>query len=78
MNLSVAAPGQQVVVDYTDGSQRMFTIQRVDLVPKPAVAPLGMFDRGGQPLLRLVTCGGEFNDDTNHYLSNVIVTAVPS
>ena len=42
----------------------------------PAVAQA--IERAGARVLRLVTCGGEFNDEVNSYRSNVIVTAVPA
>ncbi len=77
-SLSDTAIGETVTVAYDDGSQRAFTVTAVELVDKPAVAVNGVFARDGESVLRLVTCGGEFNDETNHYLSNVIVTAVPA
>ena len=47
-------------------------------MPKPAVSVNGVFDRDGERLLRLVTCGGEFEEEVRSYRSNVIVTAVPA
>ncbi len=70
--------GAVVTVAYDDGSQRSFTVTTVELVPKPAVAVNGVFARDGARVLRLVTCGGEFDDDVNSYRSNVVVTAVPA
>jgi hypothetical protein len=29
-------------------------------------------------VLRLVTCGGDFDASTGHYTDNIIVTAVPA
>jgi len=76
--LSETAVGDLVTVTYDDGSARAFVVSAVELVPKPAVAVTGVFDRRGPPVLRLVTCGGEFDDATNHYRSNVVVTATPA
>jgi Sortase domain len=70
--------GTVVTVAYDDGSQRSFTVTTVELVPKPAVAVNGVFARDGARVLRLVTCGGEFDDDVNSYRGNVVVTAVPA
>jgi sortase (surface protein transpeptidase) len=70
--------GEQLTVSYDDGSQRPFTVAAVELVDKPAVSVHGVFARDGASVLRLVTCGGEFDDDTRHYRSNVVVTAVPT
>ncbi len=49
----------------------------MELVDKPAVAVDGTFARDGDPILRLVTCGGEYDGDAHRYRSNVVVTAVP-
>jgi hypothetical protein len=65
-------------VTYDDGSQRAFTVTSVELVPKPDVSVNGVFARGGERVLRLVTCGGEFDDSVHSYRSNVVVTAVPA
>lgn len=70
--------GATFSVDYDDGTQRSFVVRSVELVDKPAVAVNGVFARDGESVLRLVTCGGEFDSSTRHYRSNVIVTAVPA
>ncbi len=70
--------GATVTVTYDDGSQRAFTVTSVELVPKPDVSVNGVFARDGERVLRLVTCGGEFDDSVNSYRSNVVVTAVPA
>jgi len=69
--------GATVTVSYDDGTAREFVVQSVELVDKPAVSVNGTFARDGESVLRLVTCGGEFNDDVNRYYSNVVVTAIP-
>jgi sortase (surface protein transpeptidase) len=76
-SLAATPIGEVVTVVYEDGTQRQFAVRTVELVPKPAVAVSGVFARRGDSVLRLVTCGGEFDDSTNHYQSNVIVTATP-
>jgi LPXTG-site transpeptidase (sortase) family protein len=70
--------GAEVAVAYDDGMRRTFIVTAVDLVPKPELSTNGVFARDGARILRLVTCGGEFDDDANSYLSNVVVTAVPA
>jgi sortase (surface protein transpeptidase) len=70
--------GERITVTYDDGHDEVFVVTAVDLVDKPAVALDGTFARDGDPVLRLVTCGGEFDRATRHYRSNVIVTAVPA
>jgi sortase (surface protein transpeptidase) len=70
--------GAEVRVVFDDGAQRVFRVTAVELVPKPAVSVNGVFARDGARVLRLVTCGGEFDDEVNSYRSNVVVTAVPA
>ena len=70
--------GADITVVFDDGAQRSFRVTTVELVPKPAVSVNGVFARGGARVLRLVTCGGEFDDEVNSYRSNVVVTAVPA
>ncbi len=70
--------GERISVAYDDGHEQAFVVTSVQLVDKPAVAVDGTFARDGEPVLRLVTCGGEFDRATHHYRSNVIVTAVPA
>ncbi|HWM22360.1 MAG TPA: class F sortase [Ilumatobacteraceae bacterium] len=70
--------GATITVVYDDGSEQAFTVSTVELVPKPAVSVSGVFARDGEPLLRLVTCGGEFEAAVRSYRSNVIVTAIPA
>ena len=69
--------GATITVVYDDGSQQDFIASSVELVPKPAVAVNGTFAREGERLLRLVTCGGEFEAEVRSYRSNVVVTAIP-
>jgi hypothetical protein len=77
-DLASTPVGETVTVTYDDGSQRAFTVTSVQLVPKPEVSVNGVFARSGERVLRLVTCGGEFDDSVNSYRSNVVVTAVPA
>jgi sortase (surface protein transpeptidase) len=75
--LATTPVGAEVIVGFADGSQRSFRVTAVELVPKPAVSVNGVFARDGERVLRLVTCGGEFDDAVNSYRSNVVITAVP-
>ncbi len=75
--LASAPVGTTISVTAADGRVAGFTVQQVELLSKTQIDWNGVFDRTGTPRLVLVTCGGEFDYDTGHYLSNVIVTAVP-
>jgi hypothetical protein len=70
--------GATITVVYDDGSQHDFIVSTVELVPKPAVAVDGIFAHEGEHLLRLITCGGEFEKAVRSYRSNVVVTAIPA
>jgi hypothetical protein len=72
-----ARPGTEVVVGAEDGSEHRYRVETIDVADKTGVPWETVFDRTGAPRLVLITCGGEFDYDTGHYLSNVIVTAVP-
>jgi sortase (surface protein transpeptidase) len=76
--LADAPVGAAITVVYGDGSEQTFIVSTVELLPKPAVAVNGVFAREGERLLRLVTCGGEFEEEVHSYRSNVVVTAVPA
>lgn len=68
-------PGQSIYVNRTDGSRVRFTVDRVELVDQqnfPTQQVYGNIDYAG---LRLITCGGDFDPLTGHYLSNTVVYA---
>ena len=66
-----------VTVTYASGRTQAFVVDAVELVDKPAVAVNGTFTPRRRPVLRLVTCGGDFDYAVHHYRSNVVVTAHP-
>lgn len=72
-----APVGTEIVITSVDGRVARFTVREVSMTDKTGVDWNTVFDRSGPHLLALVTCGGEFDYETGHYLSNVIVTAVP-
>jgi len=72
-----AAPGTEIVVTDTAGAVRTYAVSSVDTTDKLDVVWASVFDRTGPSRLVVVTCGGEFDYTTRHYLSNVIVVATP-
>jgi hypothetical protein len=72
-----ATAGTRISVTAADGRVADFEVQHVDLAAKDGIDWGQVFDRAGPSRLVLITCGGEFDYDTGHYRSNVIVTAVP-
>jgi sortase (surface protein transpeptidase) len=68
-------PGDEVSVARQDGSIASFRVDRVDEYAKaafPTEAVYGDLDHAG---LRLITCGGDFDDDSGNYEDNVVVFA---
>ncbi|SDO46192.1 class F sortase [Geodermatophilus sp. DSM 45219] len=73
--LDELVPGDTVEVDRADGSTAVFVVDRVEEHAKdafPSDAVYGDLDHAG---LRLITCGGAFDEDTGDYTENVVVFA---
>ena len=67
--------GDRISVTRADGSIARFTVQTIARYPKedfPTERVYGDLDHAG---LRLITCGGAFNDASGHYEDNVVVFA---
>jgi sortase (surface protein transpeptidase) len=67
--------GDEVVVDRADGTTATFHVDRVEEHAKddfPTDEVYGDIDHAG---LRLITCGGSFDEDTGDYEDNVVVFA---
>lgn len=73
--LGRAKPGDEIFVDYGDGTSLSFVAERVEQHPKSAFPTREVYDDTTRPELRLVTCGGAFDRSTGHYRDNVIVWA---
>ena len=73
-NLRDLAPGDTFTVTLPDGSGRAFAVTGLQQFDKQAL-PSDLFARGGPPRLALITCGGEFDAATGHYVDNVVVVA---
>ena len=70
--------GDQIKVDFDDGTTATFVVSQAERVPKGELNFDSVFSPVGQPLLRLVTCGGSFNRTTRSYDDNIVITAYPS
>lgn len=67
--------GDQVIVTRQDGSRPVFRVTRVARFPKdqfPTSLVYGDIDHAG---LRLITCGGAFDQASGHYEENVVAFA---
>jgi Sortase domain len=75
-SLPRARRGERIHITTADGTVHTYRVVTVVSYAKSAL-PLTVFDRGGPPRLVLVTCGGRFDSTTQHFLDNIVVTAVP-
>ncbi len=77
--LAELSPGDEVVVSLSDGSSRSFRVEGEPvLVAKASLPVTDLFQRGGSPVLTLITCGGAFDPGARSYEDNVVVRAVPA
>jgi sortase (surface protein transpeptidase) len=67
--------GDQIVIATSKGTER-FQVSTVQLISKRDLDARDMFKRDGEPLLRILTCGGNFRR-SGGYQANVVVTARP-
>ena len=74
-DLGALRPGDRVEVLREDGSVARFLVDGVASFPKEAFPTDLVYGANDRPGLRLVTCGGQFNQATGEYPDNVIVFA---
>ncbi|MFC3687240.1 class F sortase [Aquipuribacter hungaricus] len=76
--LSELGPGDAVEVDLDDGTTARFVVTGVERYDKDAFPTARVYGPAPAPVLRLVTCGGEFDRQAGAYEDNVVVYAVPA
>jgi hypothetical protein len=69
--------GAEVLMDRADGSTIGIEVTKMVQVPKAAFPTDLVYGPTLAPSLRLVTCGGSFDQATESYRDNVIVYADP-
>jgi hypothetical protein len=69
--------GTTITVTGGSGAVSQFRVTSVSLVRKTSIPWADVFTTTGPRRLVLVTCGGDFDYTTHHYLSNLLITAVP-
>jgi len=72
-NLRTLQPGDQVQVSLTDGAVATFAVSNVATYTKTQFPADEVYASHGVSTLQLVTCGGTFDAQTGHYLSNIVV-----
>ncbi|MEP7194840.1 MAG: class F sortase [Actinomycetota bacterium] len=66
-------PGDKVDVSLADGAVAHFAVTTVASYLKSQFPAQKVYASHGDRALQLVTCGGQFDSGTGHYLSNVVV-----
>ncbi|MEV5414402.1 class F sortase [Thermopolyspora sp. NPDC052614] len=67
--------GARVYVDRRDGSTAVFAVRKRIRVPKTSFPTDRVYGDIGKAGLRIITCGGPFDNRTHHYRDNLIVFA---
>jgi hypothetical protein len=67
--------GDEIIIKTTTGTER-FRVSTVRLTSKKNLDLREVFERDGEPLLRILTCGGTYRR-SGGYQANVVVTARP-
>jgi sortase (surface protein transpeptidase) len=73
--LGKVAPGDLVSVASPNRPAIRFRVYAVREYPKAAFPTSLVYGQTMRPELRLITCGGAFDEATGHYLDNVVVFA---
>ena len=74
--LGALKKGAKVEVERKDGSTATFVVDRVERYPKAQFPTSEVYaDTGGRAELRLITCGGDIDRQSGHYVDNVVAYA---
>lgn len=73
--LSSLEDGDVVVVEDARGDRHEFTVEVVEVVEKDALPYERIWAETAEPLLRLITCGGDYDRAAGGYQHNVVVYA---
>lgn len=69
-------PGDEVSVGRSDGRTARYRVTGVAVVDKDDFPTEQVYGPTSGPELRLITCGGDFDRASGHYLRNVVASAV--
>jgi hypothetical protein len=73
--LGALRPGNRIDVTLADGVTAVFRVTGVREYAKDEFPAKVVYGPADYPALRLITCGGDFDPATGHYLSSVVVFA---
>jgi len=69
-------PGDQIDVTRADHTVAIFRVDAVDEYNKASFPTQQVYGAVTYAGLRVITCGGQFDHQTRHYLSNIVIYAV--
>lgn len=75
LRIGELSPGDEIVVDLSDGQTVAFSVTATTQTPKAAFPTSDVYGPTPRAELRLITCSGSFDDGTGHYLDNLVVFA---
>ena len=67
--------GDPIHVDRLDGSTVTYVVERIEQHPKDAFPTEAVYGPTSEPVVRLVTCGGDFDRERRSYDDNLVVFA---
>jgi LPXTG-site transpeptidase (sortase) family protein len=76
-HLSGVSVGDEILVEMADGRRLGFIVTETAQFSKEDLPLDRIFAKDGQPVLVLITCGGDFNRELRDYSDNVVAFAVP-
>ncbi len=76
LRLGDIKPGAKIIVTTRTGQRLEFTVTYVHQYPKNKFPVSAVYGPTPLAMLRLITCAGDFDEQTHHYLDNLVVSSV--
>ncbi|MFI8631753.1 sortase domain-bontaining protein [Microbacterium sp. NPDC077663] len=73
--LREATPGDEIAVTDADGTVTTYVTESVTYIPRAELPVHELFTREGPRTLAVITCGGDFDQQTRTYSDNVVLIA---
>lgn len=70
-------PGERIEMDRADRTTVVYEVVEIAELPKDGFPTRSVFTDPRDEVLRLITCGGDFDRSAGSYTTNVVVTALP-
>jgi sortase (surface protein transpeptidase) len=71
-DLGALRPGQRVHIRRADGRTAIFVVTKIKQYAKDAFPTAKVYRPVNRPVLRLITCGGQYDADSDSYDANVV------